>query len=398
MKKQGYSTQQIADKLTALGKRTYKGNIKWTAAGVVSTLRNERYCGDVFTRKTFTRDVLSHRSIKNRGERPRSRYLDEHKAIVSRDDFMAVQMLLNNSKYRNKSFLPELQFIPDGLLKGYVIVNPRWGSFTEEDYQRASATAYDGLEAEEETEMTFEAGKGDFDFSGYEIAQLDVVSGRSSIMAAIEDGSIVFIKECMKKMPGIKNIQLLIHPTKGTIAVRPAPAGDRQAICWIRKSNGIEIPRHIPTTAFSQTLFNLFDWKTGHKYRLRGSLMKNGNEEALLLFTNANATIMIPKDQLANTVGTEEAEPLAARGKRVSAFSGEMRNAFGKDFYEEQTAQDLVRQTAENWQIRIEGRLCATGQRLSITPYDEFTTSRANFLSAGFFSLRGRQVKGVAVS
>ena len=68
----GYSTRQIADKLTALGKKTYLGNVKWTASGVVATLRNERYCGDVFTRKTFTRDVLSHKSVKNRGERPRA--------------------------------------------------------------------------------------------------------------------------------------------------------------------------------------------------------------------------------------------------------------------------------------------------------------------------------------
>ena len=105
----GYSTQQIADILTRMQKKTYLGNAKWTASGVIQTLRNERYCGDVFTRKTFTRDVLSHKTAKNRGERPRSRYLDEHEAIISRDDFIAVQMLLNNSKYRNKSFLPELE-------------------------------------------------------------------------------------------------------------------------------------------------------------------------------------------------------------------------------------------------------------------------------------------------
>ena len=66
----GYSTQQIADKLTKLGKKTYLGNMKWTAPGVVETLRNERYCGDVFTRKTFTRDVLSHKSVKTAANVP----------------------------------------------------------------------------------------------------------------------------------------------------------------------------------------------------------------------------------------------------------------------------------------------------------------------------------------
>ena len=39
----GYSTQQIADALTALEKKTYLGNVKWSSAGVAATLRNERY-------------------------------------------------------------------------------------------------------------------------------------------------------------------------------------------------------------------------------------------------------------------------------------------------------------------------------------------------------------------
>lgn len=119
----GFSTQQIADTLTALGEKTYLGNLKWTSSGITQTLRNERYCGDVFTRKTFTPDVISHRSVKNRGERPRSRYLDEHEAIISRDDFIAVQHMLQNAKYKNKSILPELQVVKEGLLKGYVSIN-----------------------------------------------------------------------------------------------------------------------------------------------------------------------------------------------------------------------------------------------------------------------------------
>ena len=366
----GYSSQQIADKLTALRKKTYLGNAKWTASGVVATLRNERYCGDVFTRKTFTRDVLSHRSIKNRGERPRSRYLDEHEAIVSRDDFMAVQMLLNNHKYRNRNILPELQFIPDGLLKGYVIVNPRWGSFSGEDYLKASAMAYDGAE-DEAAEVTVKADEGDFDFSGYEIAQLDIVGGRTSPLVSIENGSMVFSRDCLKKMPGVRDVQLLVHPSRHSLAVRPAPAGDRQAIRWLRVSEDGDLPRIIPTAAFSGTLFSLFGWNPEHRYRLGGSLMKNGKEEAML-FTSANATVMIRKNELSGTAVSDEAvTPLTARGKRISAVAGKMDRAFGKDFYEEQTAADLVRQTAENWQIRLDGQLCDSGQRLKITPYEE---------------------------
>ena len=87
----GYSSSHIAKTLEALGKRTFLGNSKWTSGTVIQVLRNERHCGDVLTRKTFTPDVISHKSKKNRGERQQSLYKGEHEAIVSRDDYIAVQ-------------------------------------------------------------------------------------------------------------------------------------------------------------------------------------------------------------------------------------------------------------------------------------------------------------------
>ena len=368
----GYSTQQIADTLTKLQKKTYLGNAKWSATGVVDTLRNERYCGDVFTRKTFTRDVLSHRSVKNRGERPRSRYLDEHEAIVSRDDYMAVQMLLNNSKYRNKSLLPELEVITDGLLKGFVIINPRWGSFTEEDYIKASSSAYDGEEPEENPEMTVETNDGDFDYTGFEIAQMDFVTARISPTLSLENGAMTFSTECLRKMPNAAEVQLLVHPGKKTIAVRPAPAEARHKVHWSKKCNGAVVPRPIANTAFSGPLFRLLGWDEDHKYRLLGKLLDNGSEEAMF-FTTEEASILIRKDRLEAEMNPEEEfTPLEARGKRVAAIPENMAHAFGKNFYEEKSMTDLIRQTAEEWKISIEGRLCSTtGIRLNITPYEE---------------------------
>ncbi len=89
----GYSTADIAAALTKQGKKSYLGNVKWTSGTVLHVLRNERHCGGVRTRKTFTPNYLNHKSKKNRGERPQSVYKNHHDAIVSRDDYEDV----NNS-------------------------------------------------------------------------------------------------------------------------------------------------------------------------------------------------------------------------------------------------------------------------------------------------------------
>ena len=77
----GYSSAYIAKTLEELGKTTFLGNTKWTSNTVIQILRNERHCGDVLTRKTWTPDVISHKSKKNRGERQQSLYRGEHEAI-----------------------------------------------------------------------------------------------------------------------------------------------------------------------------------------------------------------------------------------------------------------------------------------------------------------------------
>lgn len=147
----GYSTAEIAQILTEQGRKTYLGNVTWTSSSIVQVLRNERHCGDVLTRKTFTPNYLTHKAKKNRGDRPQSLYRNHHEAIVSRDDFIAVQHLLNNAKYGNKSVLPELRVIESGLLRGFVTINPRWAGFKPEDYYRA----VDGVLGEESFQPPF---------------------------------------------------------------------------------------------------------------------------------------------------------------------------------------------------------------------------------------------------
>ena len=359
----GYSTSQIAEKLTQLGKKTYKGNTTWTATGVVSILRNERYCGDVFTRKTFTPDVVSHRSVKNRGERSRTRYIDEHESIVSREDFIAVQHILNNSKYRNKNLLPELRVVPEGLLKGFVVVNTRWSGFSMDDYVKASSDFDDGEPAIEMPD-SYEAEEGDFDLRGFEIASLDLFDPRFSPHMKMADGVMRFSQECIKRIKTDNYIEILIHPRERKIAVRRAT---RNAVMWAKLESGRQVPREIPCAAFSDTFFSLFGWNKNYRYRMYGTQFHDGTEDAFV-FSARDASAFIHDDDIELPDGITA---FARSGKYIGALPAEYSNAFGKDFYTEQSLTDLSQMTKEEWQIRLEGQLCSTGRQFHITPYDE---------------------------
>ena len=65
----GYTFAQIADTLTMLNRKTKKGNTKWSPGAVLQQLENERHCGDVLARKTWTPNYLDHKSKKNKHNR-----------------------------------------------------------------------------------------------------------------------------------------------------------------------------------------------------------------------------------------------------------------------------------------------------------------------------------------
>lgn len=139
----GYTTGEIAKVLTELKRPTKKKNTKWTASSVVSVLQNERHCGDVLSRKTYTPNYLDHKSKKNRQDRNQYRQQEHHEEIVSRQVYQAAQQLLKASRYRRKGFpLPTLEVVDGGALKGFVPVNRSWNGFSSDDYMFASEQAY----------------------------------------------------------------------------------------------------------------------------------------------------------------------------------------------------------------------------------------------------------------
>lgn len=373
----GYSTKQIAETFEALGRRTYLGNVKWTSNAIIQILRNERYCGDVLTRKTFTPDYHTHLARKNRGERPQSRYYDHHDSIVSRDDFIAVQKLLDNAKYGHKSFLPELRVIESGMLKGFVCVNPRWSGFKKDDYIRAAQSVYSDEDSNSNecpskpAVYQIEVNAGDFDFRGFEIARHELFEHQNRPMVTVSDRKIAFSTECIRKFEPQRHIELLINPLERKIAIRPTDKKNRNGICFAKSVNGVNGPRVIPTTAFSDTLISLMSWRTGCRYRIIGSLYESADEKAYIFDAN-DAEVYIKSYLVAEGIDPDSSIPETNQADIVRAVPEAWTRSFGVPFYlRERTIRELENQSEQDWKLYIEGQLFSTGRPLNVTSYDE---------------------------
>lgn len=367
----GYSTQQIADKLIALSRRSYRGNIKWTASGVADTLRNERYCGDVLTRKrykVFAPDAGEQKTFKNRGEKPQSYYKGEHEAIISRDDFLAVQRIMDNARFGGTSRLPELKVIPEGLFKGYVIIHPRWGSFTEDDYMNACQCVWD---EDSQTDVTVSAEEGAFDFRGYEVADFKLFDDQQVPAIMFHNDSIHFNLSCIRKMACGNYIEILIHPVLKKIAIRPTTKDNRNKIQWATGSDTTLSSRTIACKAYIRTLYQLFGWDPDFNYKLYGVIYHDGKYNACV-FSDINASVYIDKEQYLSSEAIDASGQLLNQsGSHIRALTGDFENAVGTDYYVEMSMNEIAHLTREQWQTRIEGQLCGSKDRLKVTPYDE---------------------------
>lgn len=338
----GCTCQEIADTLTELGCVTKKGNTVWSPGSILQILQNERHCGDVLAHKTYTPNYLNHKSKKNMQNRPQYRKRNHHEAIISRDDFIAVQRLISNAKYGNKGLLPELKVIPEGVLKGFVSINPRWAGFKEDDYINASAGVYNGTEQTSASSAPVEVQSGDFDLRGYEIARSQFFDSTDRITVTFSQGDIRFSCPAVRRLESTL-VELLMHPQKRILAVRTAGKECRNAMQWSKKKSGISFPRGISGTAFLPTLYSLLGWKDDCRYRITGIKRGKGND-AILLFNLTEPEIFIPNDTVSSLPESDTSvKPFTDSNRRnVRAYPPDWADTFGSNYYSHAQAQELA--------------------------------------------------------
>jgi len=360
----GNTCQQIAETLTNIGCRTKKGNTIWSAGTILQILQNERHCGDVLARKTWTPNYLDHKSKRNKKNKNQYKRKNNHEAIIPRDDFIAVQRLISNAKYGNKGFLPELNVIHEGALKGFVSINPRWAAFKAKDYFEASNSVYVPIEAEIKN-IEVKVQSGDFDLRKFEVARSQFFDTVQRICVTFSSENIQFSTDCIRKFDKVLYIEMLVNAKENLFAVRPCSKDIRNAVQWANVDNGLYYSRSIGCAAYIKTLYKLFGWNLEYKYRVRG-IRRQKNNEVLMLFDMNETEIFISQKEInsnedeisANKSLPRDLEPFTnGPNKDIMAFPNTWANTFGNNYYRQSQAKELALLSEENeWRVNEEGK------------------------------------------
>ena len=351
----GYSAQQIADALTQLERYTKKGNQYWSSSSILQILTNERYCGDILARKTFTPNYLDHKSKKNNHDRNQYRQKDHHDPIITREDFFAVQKLIRNAKYGNKGYFPEMHVIPNGILEGYVSIHPRWAGFTTEDYYEACCSTNTDTTQIPSNPLQIKVKRGCFDLSGYELVRTPFMSMHGQMLVTFSHTTLFFNAACIRKLLSTGKIELFVHPIKKMLAVRKSLGNSKNAITWCKQKDELYVPVKIAGTAFVPVLYKLFGWQCDYRYRILGrAYTKNG--ETILIF-NAREALRIDENQI--------------------AYPSKWADSFGDNYYKTQAGMEKF-EAADDWGTNTEALVI--GADKNVTSPEEAAKHITNIL------------------
>ena len=307
----GGTAEDIADVLTEMaiptGGRRRDGtlNTHWTASSVVSIMRNEKHCGDVLARKTYTPNYKDHKSKKNNGKKNKYFQPDHHEAIVSRAMWNAAQRILNSRRYGHEGAYLPMRIIDRGSLTGFISMNRSWAGFDYEDYYRAAqivmglldeelttdlASEYlpegghkiggliddrgiaqiareltaaeqeikDELEGKNAEEVDFQTGENAV--KTFQVVNGDMFSRVSEPAVRITTTGITFSKSCVSKLIGSEHVELLFNPVERMIVVRPCKADHPNVIPWDNKYKG--------AAPICKAIYDSMGWEGDYSYRV----------------------------------------------------------------------------------------------------------------------------------
>ena len=280
----GYKTSQIADEMTRLKRVTKIGNEAWSAGSIYGILRNERHCGDILARKTFTPDYLNHKSIKNDGDRPQYYAEDDHEAIVSREMYLRVQEMMDQSKYGFRNGTPELRVISGGVLKGFVQINPCWMGYTMDDYLNACQSVLEDKDYLNPI-IQIRMQSGDYDFREYQVTREQFVPTTRRISASLTNEHIKFSRDAIDEFKGKQYIEILYHPFFEMMVVRASNKKNKHAIKWSVYDKDRYRSCRIRGTAFMPIIYDLMDWNKDDRYTLVGFVKEQSNSKILVFYT-----------------------------------------------------------------------------------------------------------------
>lgn len=132
-----------------------------------------------------------------------------------------------------------------------------------------------------------------FNYDGFQVVRGEFFSHVFEPSFTLNKSKVSVNKACIRKLPEIEYVQILVNSTEKKLAVRPCLEEEKDSVRWC-SSGEKKNPKQITCRIFYAKVIELMGWNPDNRYKLLGKLMKS-NDEYLFIFDLNNPEIYQPK-------------------------------------------------------------------------------------------------------
>lgn len=154
-----------------------------------------------------------------------------------------------------------------------------------------------------------------FSYEGYQVVRGEYFAHLYEPSITFNGCKISLNTACLKRLPDIDYVQILVNSEERKLAVRPCSADEKDSFPWCTPKRK---PKNITCRVFFAKIVHLMDWNPDYRYKLLGKLIKSGNE--YLFIFDLTSTEIYQKSF------KEEEKP---KTSRTPVFPVQWQNQFG---------------------------------------------------------------------
>lgn len=177
--------------------------------------------------------------------------------------------------------------------------------------------------AEQQQSAKAEALQEDaFSYEGYQVVRGEFFAHMSEPSIAFNKCRVSVNAACLKKLPEVNFVQILINAEEKKLAVRPCGEDEKDSFLWCSNRGNKKKPKQITCRVFFAKLFHLMEWNPEYRYKLLGKLVESQNEQ-LFAF-----------DLSAPEVYQRIIQDGVTKAARTPTYPADWQNQFGLDIEE----------------------------------------------------------------
>lgn len=116
-----------------------------------------------------------------------------------------------------------------------------------------------------------------FDYDGYQVVRGEFFAHTYEPSFTFNKYKVSVNKACIKKLPNIEYVQILVNPDEKKLVVKPCPEEEKDSFRWCM-SNNKRSPKQIKCNIFFAKVFKLMGWDPDYRYKLLGKLVRSENQ------------------------------------------------------------------------------------------------------------------------